>query len=140
MANNENLKKGELTQFRSGEEAARNGKKGGKASGETRRVRRDMKESLNILLSLAVKSGEVIDPNDKSILSEVKGKNLTVSDAILVAQIQKALKGDLKAAEFVRDTVGQKPVDKKDIKQEITNNPFSDLSTDELRKLAADED
>lgn len=134
MANDKNLR------CLSTSEAREIGKKGGKASVEARRARRDMKESLNILLSLAVKSGEVIDPNDKSILSEVKGKNLTVSDAILVAQIQKALKGDLKAAEFVRDTVGQKPVDKKDIKQEITNNPFSDLSTDELRKLAADED
>lgn len=37
MANNENLRKGELTQFRSGEEAARNGQKGGKASGAARR-------------------------------------------------------------------------------------------------------
>lgn len=40
MANEENLKKGELTQYRSGEEAARNGKKGGQASGKARRQKK----------------------------------------------------------------------------------------------------
>lgn len=37
MANEKNLEKGKATQFRSGEEAVKNGKKGGIASGEARR-------------------------------------------------------------------------------------------------------
>lgn len=44
--NNENLKKGEATQFRSGEEAARSGRDGGRASGETRRRRKLLRESI----------------------------------------------------------------------------------------------
>lgn len=113
--------------------------KGGIASGEARRAKRDMKQSLEILLNLAIKKGVVVDPSNAETLTDVKSKNLTVQEAILVAQIQKALKGDLKSAEFLRDTSGQKPVDKKDIKQEIIN-PFEGLSTDELRKLASDDE
>ena len=37
MANEQNLKNGAKTQFKSGEEAAKNGAKGGKASGKARR-------------------------------------------------------------------------------------------------------
>ena len=44
--NNENLKKGEATQFRSGEEAARNGRNGGRASGEARLRRKLLRESI----------------------------------------------------------------------------------------------
>ena len=58
----------------------------------------------------------------------------------LVEVIKKALKGDLKAIEFLRDTSGQKPVDKKNVKQDVNvHNPFSELSADELRKLIDDE-
>ena len=42
MANDENLKNGIATQFRSGEEAVRNGRKGGIASGESRRLKAKM--------------------------------------------------------------------------------------------------
>ena len=51
MANPENLKKGKATQFRSGEEAAINGRKGGKASGESRRKKADFREDLNAALT-----------------------------------------------------------------------------------------
>ena len=44
MANEKNLENGKLTQFRSGEEAAKNGQKGGIASGVARRRKRSMKE------------------------------------------------------------------------------------------------
>ena len=32
-----------------------------------------------------------------------------MQEAILIAQIQKAMKGDTRAAEYVRDSIGQKP-------------------------------
>lgn len=44
--NNENLKKGAKTQFKSGEEAARNGRKGGIKSGESKRRKKQLKETL----------------------------------------------------------------------------------------------
>ena len=39
----------------------------------------------------------------------IKGQNISVQEAILIAQIQKAMKGDTRAAEYVRDSIGQKP-------------------------------
>lgn len=44
--NDENLKKGVKTQFKSGEHAASNGRKGGIASGEAKRRKRDIRKAL----------------------------------------------------------------------------------------------
>ena len=41
---------------------------------------------------------------------------MTVQDAILIKQVQKAMKGDTKAAEFIRDLSGNKPDSSLDIK------------------------
>ena len=140
MANNANLEKGKATQFKAGEEQAKIASKGGKASAAKRREKKTMEQSLQILLNLAVSDSTLTDPTDNDVFNKVKGKNLTVQDKILVEVIKKALKGDLKAIEFLRDTSGQKPVDKKNVKQDVNvHNPFSDLSSDELRKLIDDE-
>lgn len=92
MANEQNLKPGE---YKLSQEEA---KKGGKRSGEVRAARRDLRKALEALL-------------DK----EFKGKDgvtLSGAEAIALKQMEKALKGDTKAFEVVRDTAGQKPVDK----------------------------
>lgn len=44
MANEQNLKNGTATQFKSGEEAAKNGAKGGKASGKARKRKADLRK------------------------------------------------------------------------------------------------
>lgn len=90
------------------EEARKNGRLGGIASGEARRKKKAMKETLQALLSLALKEGDVVDIDSLQSLPALNGKNLTVQDAILLKQVKKALKGDLKAAEFVRDSSGNK--------------------------------
>lgn len=92
MANEQNLRPGEykLTV----EEA----KKGGKASGEARAARRDLRKALEMLL-------------DKSYKTNT-GDEISGTEAIALKQIEKAMKGDTRAFEVVRDTIGQKPVDK----------------------------
>lgn len=100
---------GEKTQFKSGTEAAEKGRKGGIASGETRRKKKTMKESLETLLAMGVDTGKIISVEDLEAFPELAGKNISVNDAIMVKMVQKALKGDLRAAEFVRDSIGQKP-------------------------------
>lgn len=50
MANEKNLKKGKATQFKSGEEAVTNGRKGGKASGKKRREKKAIRQILEELL------------------------------------------------------------------------------------------
>lgn len=141
MANNANLKKGNPeTQFKAGQEQVEIARKGGKASAAKRREKKTMEQSLQILLNLAVSDSTLTDPEDNDTFNKVKGKNLTVQDKMLVEVIKKALKGDLKAIEFLRDTSGQKPIDKKNVKQDVNvHNPFSELSADELRKLIDDE-
>ena len=62
---------------------------GGKASGASRRARKTLKEELLLLLS----EGDT-------------------QQNVSVALIQKALDGDTKAFEVLRDTIGEKPTEK----------------------------
>lgn len=112
MANEENLKKGNpATQFASGREAVENGRKGGKKSAMVKREKKAMKETLEALLSLPMKSGKSVDVEAVKNFAALKGKNITVQEAMAIAMLQKAMKGNVKAAEWIRDTAGQKPVD-----------------------------
>ena len=85
------------------------GRKGGIASGEAKRAKKSMRERLEILLELPMKSRKGADLEIIKNFAALKGKNITVQDAMMIAQIQKALKGDTTAATFVRDTAGQNP-------------------------------
>lgn len=96
MANEQNLIP---TTKRSEKEARENSRKGGIASGEARRKKRDLKLAMQALLEADVK--------DKKT-----GEVMSGAEAIAVAQYKKALRGDAKAFELIRDTSGQKPVEK----------------------------
>lgn len=113
-------------------------RKGGIASGEKRREKKAMKETLETLLQMPLKSGKATDLDEIKNIAALKGKNITVQEAIMLAQIQKAMKGDTKAAEYVRDTSGNKLKEGVELSGGI-NNPFTGLSTDELRKLISDD-
>lgn len=86
-------------------------RQGGIASGKARREKKLMRETLDMLLSMPIKNGKLADVDDIRSFAAIKGKNISVQEAIVIAQIQKAMKGDTRAAEYVRDTIGQKPVD-----------------------------
>ena len=98
MANEQNLIP--FTE-RSESEVRKLNSKGGVNSGEARRRKRDIRLALEALL-------------EKDI-SDKHGNTMTTTEAIALKQIEKALKGDTKAFEVVRDTVGQKPTDKVDL-------------------------
>ena len=106
----DNLKKGNPeTQFKSGRKAAESGKKGGIASGKAKRERKALKETLEELLAMPIKDGRADDIEKIKSIAGIKGKNITMQEAIMVAMLNKAAKGDVRAAEYVRDTIGQKP-------------------------------
>lgn len=84
-------------------------KKGGEASGKSRRKKKAMRESLEILLDMKIKAGRECDIESVQSFAALKGKNITVEQAMLIAQIHKALKGDTTALTFIRDTSGQAP-------------------------------
>jgi len=130
MANESNLQPVQTT-----EEAKKRGRAGGIASGKAKREKKLMRETLDMMLSMSLKNGKSVDVESIKNFAALKGKNISVQEAILIAQIQKAMKGDTKAAEYVRDTIGQKPTDMLAVNAEIKNNPFEGMSTDELREL-----
>ena len=119
-------------------EARKNGKRGGIASGKARRERKAMKDTLATLLSMPLKDEAVSNLEEIKSIASMNGKNITVQEAIMLAQIKKAVKGDTRAAEYIRDTSGNK------LKEEINlsggvNNPFEGMTTEELKKLIGDE-
>lgn len=62
-----------------------------------KRQKKTMRETLELMLELFT------DGEDDT--------RITYQDAILLSAIKKAQQGDIKAMEFIRDTIGQKPVD-----------------------------
>ena len=90
---------------------------GGKASGKARRNKAMLRDCLQILM-------------EKKMLDE-NGNKITGAEALSVEVFQKALAGDMKAWELLRDTAGQKPADK--IEQTNTNITidFGELDEDQ---------
>lgn len=97
------------------EEASEAGRKGGKRSGEVRREKREryrsMSAVLKVLLELSLSKGKIHDINEIQAFAELKGKNVSVNEALMIRITQKALNGDLKAIEMIRDMMGEKPID-----------------------------
>lgn len=106
MANEQNLNPVETKS-----EARSRGRNGGIASGKARREKKAMRETLEALLSMPMKSGKAADIETIKNFAALKGKTITVQEAMMIAMIQKALKGNVNAAEWIRDTAGQKPVE-----------------------------
>lgn len=104
------------------EQRRENGRKGGIASGEAKRKKKAMRERLEILLEMPMKDGRSADIEAIKNFAAIKGKNITVQDAMMIAQIQKALKGDTTAAAFVRDTAGQNPTTKIEAEMDMDLN------------------
>ncbi len=90
MANEKNLIP---NSERSPSEVRENGKKGGQKSGEVRREKRILRELLEEALLKKTKTGN---------------KYIDITNAL----IKQAEKGNIKAYETIRDTLGQKPIDK----------------------------
>lgn len=99
--NNENLI--EITK-RSEAEQREMRRKGGRASGRKRRQIKAWKELAQSILSMPMKDGK-IDKKIKS-LADAKGKNISVQDAMMLAQVVKSLKGDARAFELITTLAG----------------------------------
>ena len=134
--NESNLRPFDKMSEREQKEIAR---KGGTASGRARRENKVMRDTLEMILGLSLKKGEKANVESVQSLAELKGKNISVQEAIAIAMAQRAMKGDVSAVAFIRDTTGQKPTDKVEMSGEI-NNPLAGLTTEELRKLIDEEE
>lgn len=93
MANKENL-----NPIQSESQARELGRKGGIASGKARRAKKELKECLTELLEREYSGSD--------------GRTMSGAELVSVKLFMKARDGDIRAFEVLRDTVGQKPVER----------------------------
>lgn len=125
MANEQNLRPPTT------EEARERGRKGGKASAKKRQQNKTFKEIISKFLD-----GQVSDERLKQQMIDFgfADKEVSNKSCAVFALWKEAIKGNTKAFELLRDTIGEKPQNKVNISGEV-NNPFSGMTTEELRKI-----
>lgn len=119
-----------------GERAGRNGNliiakgfppgaasKGAKATNRIRAERKRAKELMQDILDKAINTqgldlGELDEIAKQS--AQDQGGQISVYQALLIAQAARAVMGDTAAAAYCRDTAGDKPTDKQEITGTIT--------------------
>lgn len=98
---------GKLTRLENNiEEASKRGLAGAIASNATQSTRRSIREILEELSTRTVTAEEAEEYGME--------EGTSLLEAATLAQFRRAMKGDTKAAEYVRDTLGEKPTDKID--------------------------
>lgn len=94
--------------------------KGGKASGEARRKKRDMRQAAEMLLNMPVSSKQSTMKATLTALG-IKEEDMDYSMGVLAAMLVQAANGNVKAATFLRDTAGQNPAHQR-AEDEITED------------------
>lgn len=120
MANEQNLKP-----VRTKSEARERGRRGGKASGKSRRRKADFRKTLNMLLTAEIDSEEW-----KPVL-EALGVECTLESALNMAMIKEGLAGNVKAYEAIAKYAGQSGKPDEDIR-----NREADTELKKARKQA----
>lgn len=116
--------------MRSKEELQELSRKGKEAYRKKREVEKNMMEIARALLNTKMKESKV-----KEILgdsTELLQGDYSLSAVLIMKQIMEAQEGSTKAAEFIRDTSGNKPVER----QEITADIMTDADRELLAKVA----
>lgn len=124
MPNAENLINGKRTQFRAGEEQVEIARRGGIASGEARRKKKQTAELMKDILnsSLEGKNKQTV----KAFASELGDEDLTVNALMAAGLVKAAVTGNVKAFEAVQRYVG---TDEQATKDEY-HLPITDITTD----------
>ena len=126
MANDDNLKSlGDRTT----EEQREIARQGGKASGRSRRRKRQFRDELEMLLPLTDKGKD-----GQPIINPLTGRKQTVQQSITMQLLLKARKGDVKAAKLILDTLGELVI-KEEHKHEIEGGMVI-VTADEMEKDA----
>ena len=129
MANEKNLVP--FTSEQSHEEAVKNGRKGGIASGEAKRNRKMLRDCIDYLLE-----------RENSMVLDADGNPMSGAEQLAYNLFFKALEEPdtakaAKAFEVLRDTAGQKPVEKVQTTQTVVD--LSAFSTEEIKAMLDEE-
>ena len=116
--------------MRTPEERRENGRKGGLKNGETMARRRNMQECMRALLEITTSKDKAREKLGD--IAELASENPSLMELVSLAQLREAQSGNTKAAEFVRDTAGFKPVDQ--VQTDV--NIMSDQDRALLEKVA----
>ena len=81
---------------------------GGKAVVEKKRQKKAMKEMLNIILDLPLKSEKI---KQEIVKMGINNEDVNNQTALLLKMFQKAMTGDVSAFNTLRDLSGNKPID-----------------------------
>lgn len=108
MANEHNLKP-----VRSEREARELGRKGGKKSGEARRRKAALRDTMNRLLTMQVNVEGLSD-----VIRADSGEDTTYEDVITMAMIQQAMMGNVTAYQAVMKVVGQTERSEEDLEEQ----------------------
>ena len=124
MANEKNLKPFDKTQSR--EEAKKNGKKGGIASGKARLAKKTARE-----YAIAALGG---------VTKDKEGKSITIKDVMIQKLIAKAVsEADLNAIKYIVELIGESPSQKIEVTGKDGKDLLQkDLSKDEAKALIAE--
>jgi len=116
-----NIKPIPLTE-RPEEEAREIRRKGAEAVNKLHGEKKTARESLQRMLSILATDEIIANADmDKALAERLRKENpdMTVYDVLNAAAIGRAISGNVKAAEYVRDTAGDKPTEKIDITGQI---------------------
>lgn len=107
-------------------------KKGGVASGIARRKKRALKEVVKMIVGLKVT--DEIRKRLENISPEL-AENLKIEEAIALGQVNGAIKGNPKCAEWIRDTMGEKPIERYEDTTETSKiDEFLEKITEEVKQ------
>lgn len=123
-----------FTSEQSQEQAKINGRLGGIKSGKVRRERKTARE---LLTDILVKS--LTDEQIEEILgsaSALLGDDKSAYNVMMVKALQGAMQGDVKSQMFIRDTVGDAPVNKQEVQATITDADKQLIDTVRQRLLS----
>ena len=108
---------------------------GGKRAVEVRRLKRTQADILRQILAL-----EERDPKRRELLISM-GLDGNVADSINIAVTDKAKAGDVEAARYIRDTIGEKPREGLELgnldDKPLASVDLSKLSDEQLKVMAA---
>jgi len=125
MANDDNLVSlGDRTT----EEQREIARQGGKASGRSRRRKRQFRDELEMLLPLTDKGKD-----GQPIINPLTGRKQTVQQSITMQLLLKARKGDVKAAKLIFEVLGERLLRAEETHEvNVTHSRYEGMTEDEL--------
>ena len=113
--------------------------KGQAMQAENRRKRRALREILVDVLEMDFDGKSFSDEElaeKAQLFAKEQGRSLTLYEAIALAQVKRAIDGDVKAATFVRDSAGDKPIERSEVVGEIITDADRQLLENIQRRLS----